>query len=256
MILQQAIFTSAHTSRSDGYHLVARSQGIDPSTARALAAWGPSHDSLRPGESGGVSFFRLPSGDHCLARTTREEPEHSGRGDRQHTQMLVISPVEFAKVEQHPMVIDELARGWEQYRTAIPESEFADEVELPWPNTRLELDLLHRAAQGGVSVVPAICEALSESQVVGLVHVAQPLPLLAGLFFWLPREVRPDISFTTCLKASPRRPFRLICLDDKPAELRQHARRGIKLLDVSDEANHTPTPPDGWRAVLELAASG
>lgn len=257
MILQQATFTSTRTSRSDGYHLVCRSRGIDQPTARALATWGPSHDSLRPGEAAAVSFFCLPNGDHCLARTTSEGWEHSGRSSRLHTHMLVIPRRELAKVEFHPIVIYELARACEQFRTTIPDGEHAPELELRWPDTRIELDLLKLAtAADEMSLVPTVCEALGNGGKLGLVHAARPLHLLAGLFFWLPQEVRGEISFTTGLKYSPRRDFRLICLDDTPTELRQHARRGLHLLDLADRANQSPPPPDGWQAVMSLAAGG
>jgi len=255
MILQQATFTSARTSRSDGYHLISRSRGVDQAAARALSMWGPSHDSLLPSASSAVSYFRLPGGEFCVARTTREELEHSGRCKRIHTHMLLISPADFAKLEFHPILLHELARSVEQFRTAIPSSELADEVELPWPNTKIELELLERVTLADeMGLVPGLCEAVSSGGKIGLVHAARPLHLLAGLFFWMPQELRAEVSFTSGLKYSPRRDFRLLCLEDKPAELRQHARRGIAPLDIADEANFAPTPPDGWQAVMAVAA--
>ena len=46
----------------------------------------------------------------------------------------------------------------------------------------------------------------------------RPTQLIAGLFSCLPPECRPEFSFSTGLKFSPRRPFRIVALSDDPAE--------------------------------------
>lgn len=62
--VEQAVFTSAETTRTAGYQLVARSPGILEDDGHALSAWGPSHESLLKSErqASSINFFLLPSG--------------------------------------------------------------------------------------------------------------------------------------------------------------------------------------------------
>src|SRR5687768_1022640 len=108
MLVEQAIFTSARTARSAGYHLVAASSGISEVDARELAAWGPSHDSLLETGSAAVSvnFHRLPSGAYCISQSTPEGPEFSGRGGvRVYTQALVMAPEALARFANNPFAV-------------------------------------------------------------------------------------------------------------------------------------------------------
>ena len=71
MLIEQAIFTSAQSDHAVGYHLVARSPGVEEKDARELTIWGPSHESLETCDTTAVSvnFFRLPSGAFCVSKT-------------------------------------------------------------------------------------------------------------------------------------------------------------------------------------------
>ncbi len=71
VFIEQAIFTSAQTSRGDGYHLVARSHGVSEEDAQQLAVWGPSHGALRDDrdEASSINFNRLTSGTLCVSKT-------------------------------------------------------------------------------------------------------------------------------------------------------------------------------------------
>ena len=95
MLIEQAIFTSAESDHAVGYHLAARSPGLDERDARELSVWGPSHDSLESASAAtavSVNFFRLPSGAYCVSKTQLAGAEYSGRGLRTYTSCLVVPP--------------------------------------------------------------------------------------------------------------------------------------------------------------------
>ena len=94
-IIEQAVFTSAPTHRTAGYHLVGRSPGVTEVDVRELAVWGPSHDSLLDlgPDATSVNFHPLPSGAYCVSRTVSAGFEYSGRGGhRVYTQCLILPP--------------------------------------------------------------------------------------------------------------------------------------------------------------------
>ena len=108
MVIEQAIFTSAQTDRSDGYQLVVASRGIVSEDRRELTVWGPSHDSLLTagGEASSVGFFRLPSGSYCVSKTVAAGPEYSGRGgQRIYTHYLVVPPEALARFGNNPFAV-------------------------------------------------------------------------------------------------------------------------------------------------------
>jgi len=108
VILEQAIFTSARTRRSDGYQLVAHSPGIVEEDTRALSKWGPSHDSLRDPDlhAESVNFHQLPSGAYAVSKTTAAGGEHSERaGPQVYTQYLVAPRDSFSRFSNNPFAL-------------------------------------------------------------------------------------------------------------------------------------------------------
>src|SRR6186713_3173742 len=79
--IEQAVYTSARTTRGEGYHLVARSPGISDADARAMSTWSPSHDGLLPDvlEKRSINFFLLPSGRFCISRSLVDGEDYSQR---------------------------------------------------------------------------------------------------------------------------------------------------------------------------------
>ena len=257
MILQQAIFTSARTERSDGYHLVACSKGISAEDKRELAVWGPSHDSLCNPTRPAVSYFPLKSGAFCVARTSCEQWEHSGRGRRIHSHMLIVAAEDFADANFHPLVVYGVAQRFELFRGQLPSTALLPEVELESPCSQIESELLELASTAEeMNTVPALGRAQSGAERLALLHATRPLHLLAGLFFWLPQAQRRDCTFTTGLKFSPRRPFRLMFVDGSSSQQRKLVRSGFGLFDT-DAPQHRDSPPtEGWRAELTVATPG
>ena len=108
MLIEQAVFTSAHDDHAAGYHLVARSPGIEEAERGELTVWGPSHDSLAApagSEPASVNFFRLPSGAQCISKTQIAGGEYSGRGNRTYTNCLVVPQQLLARFAANPFRI-------------------------------------------------------------------------------------------------------------------------------------------------------
>src|SRR5262245_60156679 len=89
--VDQAIFSSAHTSTHDGYQILATSPGVTRAESEQLAIWCPSHDSLLPAcDDGSLNFFPC-EGRYCLSRTVPAGAEYSGRqGPRIYTHCFLL----------------------------------------------------------------------------------------------------------------------------------------------------------------------
>ncbi len=76
MHVEQAIFTSVRSRKSQGYHLVAQSPGLTDEMGRALTKWGPSHASLLVESPNAESLnFHSIDDDWCaVSRTTHGGP--------------------------------------------------------------------------------------------------------------------------------------------------------------------------------------
>ncbi|NIP86419.1 MAG: hypothetical protein GTO03_12955, partial [Planctomycetales bacterium] len=207
MQLGQAVFTSARTARSNGYQLVARSRGLDPRDAAALVRWGPSHDSLAASATRSMNFFPLPSGAHGLSLTVADGDEHSRRGGRRcYTHCLVCPAEDLESVSGNPWVIWEAADRegaflgrdfWSDSLPPLPLTVSADPARVPR------------------EVPPELLRALATGR-CGVVGVEDPEALVADVLAALAPCQRPACSFTTGLRHSPQRPFRLMCLEEDP----------------------------------------
>jgi hypothetical protein len=80
--------------------------------------------------------------------------------------------------------------------------------------------------------------------------------LIAGLINCLPLTHRTEYSFTTGLKFSPRRPFRLVAFPRDPAEQRwlEH-HNNVSVLDLAGDAAPPAQPLDGWSQFIERLLS-
>ena len=263
--IEQAIYTSAQTSRSSGYQLVVHSPGIDDADVRELSAWGPSHDSLwETGQTAlSVNFHRLPSGAFCISQTTTAGEEFSQRrGPQLYTQQLVVSPEGFARFANNPFALLQaaIAAGHMQVVEKFPKQlePLVLAADVPAANCHSLAQLA--AAEGAALVLHAALHAPS----LGLVAGERGPRLIAALFNALPVECRTDFTFTTGLRFSPRRTFRLICLPDSKAENQRFARQyNMTLLDLTghvgqasrlslDNRDGRPTLT-GWAAFVSEA---
>ena len=243
MRIPQAIFTSLRGEQFAGYQLAARSPEISEELAQELASWGPAHDSLLDEAAGepSINFHPLGPENFCLSLTSSAGPEYSGRaGERIYTQMFVLSHAALARFDNHPLLIlrtleaagrvlvyDELPRGLR----SVPLVGRAGEAD--W-------DCLERVLeQISPERLTNLAATLFESASLGLATTLPPRPLVSALFQLLLPEERTKLSFTTGLRHSLRRPFRLFLLPRDPAARRQLQRQpGVTLVEIPSLHTH------------------
>jgi hypothetical protein len=243
MRLEQAIFTSIRSERLDGYQLAARSPGINEELAKELTAWGPAHDSLWSSEPGAssINFHGLSDDRFCISRTVLAGAEYSGRrGGRVYTHMIVVPRDGMERFGGDPFVIFRaLATGGRMNVygdvpaaiSTIPLIGRAGEFAPEWLGHLLEL------------VGPATLSDLATAATGPLsITLITDLPierLFQLLLHQLTLSERLAVSFTTGLKPSSRRPFKMAIVPDDPALARQSQRlNNGRVIEVM-----SPEPP-------------
>ena len=261
-LVEQAIYTSAETDRSAGYQVVAQSPGICEADSRELAIWGPSHDSLLElgPDAASLNFHPLPSGAYCVSRTVPAGWEYSGRGGhRVYTHCLVVPPEVLQRFANNPFALlrAALAGGAMELRDEVPRR--LEPLLLAGGAALVDQALLAQLASdpGADPMALLVHTALGASclAVAGSPSTAQ---LIAGLLNCLPLECRTAFSFSTGLKFSPRRPFRMVAISGDKSEQRWIAHQpNVTVLDLSSAASAGFKPVDGWaRLVGRVLASG
>jgi len=251
--VEQAIFTSAVTDRSAGYHVVAQSPGVCEADVRELAVWCPSHDSLLEWgpEAESFNFHPLPSGGYCISRTTPAGWEYSGRGGhRIYTHCLLVPRDVLARFANNPFSVIRAATAAGLFTLHHRVPARLEPLVLAGSAVPVDQNLLARlAANPGPRAMARLVQAARDTVCLALSGEPSAGELMAGLFSCLPPPCRTEFSFSTGLKFSGRRPFRLIAMSDDPAEQRWLAHQhNVQLLDLCGEADATAngTPLDGW----------
>jgi hypothetical protein len=237
VLIEQAIFTSAKTSRGAGYQLVARSPGVTEDEARALTSWGPSHGALceERDEGSSVNFHRLESGKFAISKTVAAGQEFSGRGGaRIYTQYFLVLADVLAKFANNPFAILRAAwaKGLLTVHDEMPKS--LEAFSLAGRTPTVDEGLLGQLADqwGAQTVGRLVASAMAAGQKV-IAGAKNNETLIGGLLNCFPVECRSELSFTTGLRHSPRRPFRLSPADTDAAAQRRIARQGeIELIDL------------------------
>ncbi len=227
MSIEQAIFTSVETRRASGYHLACRSSGLTDADARELTTWGPSHDSLADAKPAAqsVNWFPLSSGSYCVSRTVTAGQEYSGRGGwRVFTTCLVVPPADLLRFANNPFAIVRaaLAAGNLDVPEVLPR--WLESLTLGGRAARVDPTILHRLAARVPTdaTVQIIAKAFEHRQLIVCTSV-DPELLVAGLFNTLPVHRRVELSFSTGLRYSPQRPFRLAILPRRADAEMRHA---------------------------------
>ena len=232
--------TSIKSSRLDGYQLAAASPGITDALAQELTTWGPAHDSLwdTRRDARSVNFHVLPSGAQCLSCTTLAGAEYSGRGGgRVYTQTFLLPPEVLPRFANDPfLVLRALAAAGrlvvhDQVPEKLPRVPLLGRSEQPEPT--LVTQVLDEV---GAKVFDDLVEAVANSPSVAVVTSGHVERLFQALLHAFPPQDRGSISFTTGLKDSPRRPFRLFVLPNDSTVVRQSQRHaGVKVIDLVGE---------------------
>ena len=238
MQVEQAIFTSARTAKMHGYHLVARSAGIDERLAGVLSQWGPSHASLLSSDldAASLSFFPADTERFVLARTVYGGPEYSGRGGLEIvTRMFLLDREQFRGFDDNPVLLAHCALTLGFLRLPTDVSDELPRIDLP--DTSL-LGLLARRPQGSVPepLLSELLDVLESGRRAAVVGTNEPLSVLEQLTSAVPRRWRLDVSFTTGLRPSIHRPFRLHFFPEMDESLgRQLASQGICCIRVAEK---------------------
>lgn len=254
--VEQAIFTSVETDRETGYRVVASSAGVCEVDARELAVWEPSHDSMldRGPDSESINFHPLPSGAYCISRTTSAGGDHGGR-QRAFTHCLIVPTEVLARFANHPLA---LARAMSQHKLWQSPNGPCPSLKpfaLPGGATPVDQALLSQLAfDPGAHKMATLVQAVRDAVCLAIAGTRNPVPLIAGLFSCLPAECRLEFSFSTGLKFSPRRPFRLVALSDDPAEQLWVANYpNVTVLELEKVEPSISAPRDGWTRLVDRA---
>src|SRR5262245_21309602 len=255
MRAEQAIYTSARTRKARGYHLVAKSPGIDEGQARSLIQWCPSHASLSlpDTEATSLNFHPVTNGWVTLSRTMYGGPEYSSRGGLQIvTRALLVHCDQLAGYESDPITLASVALALGYLRLEAGKSEQLPHIDLPDSPIRVEFP-------SGDGATNRLADELT-SQLVGdkrvaIVGAPTPLAVLAQLFARLQAWQRIELSFTTGLKPSLYRPFRLTFLPSSDLIThRQLASQGVTVLNANADAHgHAVGGPNAFQSSLPNA---
>ncbi|MDG2385431.1 MAG: hypothetical protein P8N76_27415 [Pirellulaceae bacterium] len=230
MLIEQAIFTSLRGRRSQGYHLVAQSPSVDSEISGLLCKWGPSHSSLLCGSplSESVNFSSISPDWFALSRTTHGGPEYSGRGGLQvFTRFLLLQSHQLATFENNPLALIQTARILGHMRLHLAPPTELDPIELP------EHALNTHPYRPETANVPIdeVVRILQFQNRVAILGLKNPYPTLAHILQLMPKSERLGLSFTTGLKPSVHREFRLHFLQNADAAVHAHlASQGIDLV--------------------------
>ncbi len=233
MQVEQAVFTSVRTKRSQGYHLVAMSPGIDEQLARSLSIWGPSHASLMSDDPTAHSFNFHPVVDswYAVSRTVHGGPEYSRRGGLQvFTHFLLVQKRQFESYDYNPLCLARTAQSLGCLRLISLRFDQLPAVDLPERTLLPPPRLKHEAS------VPLgdILRILRLKQRIAILGPENPLPVMGRILQDIPRDERLAISFSTGLRPSVDRSFRVLFAQRADSALHgQLAAQGIDYVSMA-----------------------
>jgi len=254
--VEQAVFTSAETNRLAGYQVVGRSPGVCEADARELAVWGPSHDSLLElgPEAVSLNFHPLPSGAFCISRTTAAGWEYSSRGGhRVYTQCLVVPLEVLRRFANNPLALMRAALAGGMLEVHQGVSRRLEPLQLAGGAAPVDQTLLARlAASPGPQAMAALVQVALDSVCLAVAGRPSAEELITGLLNCLPPECRTEFSFSTGLKFSSRRPFRIVALSGDPAERRWIAHhQNVTVWESPENGSPESMPVDGWARFID-----
>lgn len=231
--VEQAIFTSVRSRRHQGYHLVAQSPGFESSLVPVLSTWGPSHGSLLDDQPTAESINFAPlTPDWCaVSRTTYGGPEYSGRGGLQvFTRFILMRRDQLAGYENNALALIRTAMTLGFLRLHVAPPEQLEAIELP---DHALADVVEQTEAAHVPI-DDVMRILRFQNRVAILGLRNPYPTLAQIIQGTPREERLHLSFTTGLKPSVHRDFRLHFVTSADMQLHgQLTSQGIDLVTAS-----------------------
>jgi hypothetical protein len=256
--IEQAIFTVLETGREAGYQVAVRSVGVCEADARELVVWEPSRESmLEMGpDAESFTFLPLPSGAYGISRTLSAGWEASDQ--RTYSHCLLVPPEVLARFANNPFAILRMMSEHDLWQK--PGEPCASLAPFSPPGGAAPVDqvlLQQLATDPGPEQVAVFVQAARNAVCLAVAGTRLPVSLMAGLFSCLPPECRLEFSFSTGLKFSPRRPFRIMTLSDDPAEQLWVANYpNVTVLDLNKGATLRSIPIDGWSRLVERTLAG
>jgi len=250
VLIEHAIFTSIRSSRNEGYHLAARSPGVLEGEAAELSQWGPGHESLYDecATWGAVSYHRLQSGRLCVSRTVLAGQEYSGRGGaRVSTHSFLVPDAVMTRFANNPFRVMEALEAAGRVCTAAPPRRL-EPVPLVGRASAVNTRQLERVtdAIGAEKLATLLCAALRTPS-MGTTATGPAAPLFACLLDLVPPTHRLPFSFSTGLRVSARRPYRLVMLPRNPEEQRTAIRLvHLTPVDLTSDVPSKFAPQSGW----------
>ncbi len=238
----------------DGYQVAVASPGVTADEAKQLAVWGPAHDSLLDTRvhAQSVNFHPLTSGRYCVSLSTALDAEYSGRGGCQiYTHSLLVSRETFRRFANDAFRLLEaaLAGGRLTIGAALPER--LESFGLIGAAGALNAALVTRLARDpGATIIARFVDAALKHRTIAVKSNSPLRWLCAGLLNLLPVECRCEVSFSTGLRVSPRRAFRISALSEDSEEQRRTTHgAGALAVDLTEPAE-IPMELGGWSQFL------
>jgi hypothetical protein len=209
MIYRTATFTSAQNRTMSGYQLVERSHTIDDLLARQLTRWSPSHNSLWHNSPATYSynFYRCGHRDFGFSRTCYGGPEYSGRtGMNVFTRILVLSESEFSQFNYDATSVIKLAAASGAWHLNLANDFEAIDDCVMRPSL---LGQGKTETDQHCSISLQLMQMLARDNQLAVLGCEDSLGLISSLYNRIDVNMRSEISFSTGLRPTKTRPFRL-----------------------------------------------
>ena len=261
--IEQAIYTSARTKRADGYQIVAHSPGAKDVDLREIAAWAPSHDSLAETSPGvaptSVNFHPLPSGAFCVSKSSTGGDEFSNRGgERVYSQCLIVPADVLTRFGNNPFSVLTAASAQGSIRVREDDPDSLDPIRVGGRAAVADPSAIAACAtEYGPDWLAALVQAIVAAQQIAIVVNENRPRLMACILSLVPVECRPQISVSTGLRFSPRRPCRMVGLPgDSTDQLKALKRHGTPALDPRGKIPSEFAAKTGWGGFVGAAIAG
>ncbi len=215
------------------------------------------------GSGSGCGEFQFSSLAHRRLLRVATVPagwEYSGRGGmRVYTHCLIVPPEALAHFANNPFEILHAATSAGALEIRDPVPVHLEPLLLSSGAAPVDQSLLTGlSAQPGPAAMAVFIQAALDALCLAVAGQPSIGELIAGLLNCLPPSCRLEFSFSTGLKYSGRRPFRLIALPGDPGERRWLAHQNnVTVLDLIESADLPSIPIDGWARLVErVLASG
>ena len=140
-------------------------------------------------------------------------------GNASCTHCLIVPPEVLARFGNNPFAVIRAASEQGLWRNHDAPGPRLEPLQLTGGAAAVDEALLGQlAVDPGPESMAALVQAAREAVCLAVAGACRPAQLMAGLFSCLPPECRLEFSFSTGLKFSPRRPFRIVALSGDPAE--------------------------------------